>query len=112
MFAEKDPAQIPWGTAGADYIVESTGIFTNADKARLHLKGGAKKVVISAPSDNAPTFVMGVNEKDYKPEMDVVSNGAPIAVGRQWRRFVCVSLTLDLCLQRHARQTVWRHWPK
>jgi len=76
MFAEKDPGAIPWASAGADYIVESTGLFTNADKAKLHLKGGAKKVVISAPSDNAPTFVMGVNEHTYKPDMDVVSNAS------------------------------------
>lgn len=76
MFAEKDPSKIPWGTVGADYIVESTGIFTNADKAKAHLQGGAKKVVISAPSENAPTFVVGVNEHKYTPDMTVVSNAS------------------------------------
>jgi len=74
VFAEKDPAQIPWGGAGAEYIVESSGVFTDADKAGLHLKGGAKKVIISAPSNNAPMFVMGCNEESYSPDMHVISN--------------------------------------
>merc|ERR1712093_160372 len=76
VFAERDPANIPWGSAGADYIVESSGVFTDADKAGLHLKGGAKKVIISAPSNNAPTFVMGCNESSYKPEYNVISNAS------------------------------------
>jgi len=76
LFAEKDPASIPWGSVHADYIVESTGVFTTIDKAGLHLKGGAKKVVISAPSGDAPMLVMGVNEDTYKSDMDVVSNAS------------------------------------
>lgn len=76
FFAEKDPASIPWGQAGASYIVESTGVFTTTDKASLHLKGGAKKVVISAPSADAPMFVMGVNNKDYKSDVNVLSNAS------------------------------------
>lgn len=76
VFSERDPANIPWGSAGADYVVESSGVFTDADKAGLHLKGGAKKVIISAPSNNAPTFVMGCNESSYKPEYNVISNAS------------------------------------
>jgi glyceraldehyde 3-phosphate dehydrogenase len=76
VHAEKNPDQIPWGADGAEYIVESSGVFTDADKAGLHLKGGAKKVVISAPSNNAPMFVMGVNEDTYTKDINVVSNAS------------------------------------
>jgi glyceraldehyde 3-phosphate dehydrogenase len=74
--AEKDPANIPWGTWGAEYIIESTGVFTAKDKASLHLKAGAKKVIISAPASDIPTFVMGVNHRTYTSDMDVVSNAS------------------------------------
>ena len=77
VFAERDPAQIPWGTVGADYVCESTGCFLDKTKASAHLTGGAKKVIMSAPpKDDTPMFVMGVNNKDYKPEYNIVSNAS------------------------------------
>ncbi|KAH8657119.1 putative glyceraldehyde-3-phosphate dehydrogenase [Tricladium varicosporioides] len=76
FYTERDPANIPWKDTGAYYIVESTGVFTTTEKAKAHLKGGAKKVVISAPSADAPMYVMGVNEKTYKPDVEVISNAS------------------------------------
>ncbi|KAL2903608.1 Glyceraldehyde-3-phosphate dehydrogenase cytosolic [Bienertia sinuspersici] len=76
VFASRNPEEIPWGETGAEYVVESTGVFTDKDKAAAHLKGGAKKVVISAPSKDAPMFVVGVNEKEYKHDIDIVSNAS------------------------------------
>ena len=78
VFAESDPANIPWGSVGAEYIVESTGVFATTEKASAHLKGGAKKVVISAPAKDkeTPTFVCGVNLDKYTPDMVVVSNAS------------------------------------
>jgi len=78
LFNERDPANIPWGSIGVDYVCESTGIFTTTVKANAHLKGGAKKVIISAPRKDTvmPMFVMGVNHTDYRPNMNVVSNAS------------------------------------
>lgn len=76
VFTERDPAQIPWGSAGVEYVVESTGVFTTKEKAALHLQGGAKRVVISAPSADAPMYVVGVNHKSYTADVSVMSNAS------------------------------------
>jgi len=74
--SEKDPSNLKWNEVGAEYIVESTGFFTTVDTASAHIKAGAKKVVISAPSADAPMFVMGVNHETYKKEMNFISNAS------------------------------------
>lgn len=76
VYAERDPAAIPWKDTGAEYVVESTGVFTTKEKASAHLTGGAKKVIISAPSADAPMFVVGVNLESYSSDMQVISNAS------------------------------------
>ncbi len=76
VFAEKDPANINWKSCGAEYIAEATGVFTTMEGAKAHFVGGAKKVVITAPSKDAPMFVMGVNHESYQKDMDIVSNAS------------------------------------
>ena len=77
--SERDPANLPWGDLGAEYVVESTGLFTDYEKASAHLKAGAKKVVISAPTkdpEKVPTYVLGVNANDYDGSQNIVSNAS------------------------------------
>ena len=74
--AEKNPVDIKWGELGVDYVAECTGVFTTIPKAEAHITAGAKKVFISAPSADAPMFVMGVNHTEYKPELTIVSNAS------------------------------------
>ena len=74
--AEKNPADLKWADVGADFVIESTGLFTTVDKAQGHLNAGAKKVIISAPSADAPMFVMGVNHEKYNSSQNVVSNAS------------------------------------
>jgi len=70
------PQEIPWAACSAEYIVESTGVFTDIEKATLHLNAGARRVVITAPSKDAPMFVMGVNQDKHRPDMKIVSNAS------------------------------------
>ena len=77
IFAERDPADLAWGDVGVDVVVESTGFFTDASKAKAHVDGGAKKVIISAPASNEDvTIVMGVNQQDYDPAQHTVISNA------------------------------------
>ena len=76
VFAERDPVNIPWGDNDVDFVVESTGVFTSLEGAQKHITAGAKKVVISAPSGDAPMFVMGVNSDEYTDDLDIVSNAS------------------------------------
>jgi len=73
---EKDPTQIPWGKHGAEYVVEATGVFTTIEKCKAHIAGGAKRVIITAPSADAPMYVCGVNHLTFSPEHQIISNAS------------------------------------
>ncbi len=76
VYNEMEPKNIPWGDLGVEYVLECSGVFTTMEKANAHIEGGAKKVIISAPSKDAPMFVMGVNNEKYDPSMNIVSNAS------------------------------------
>ena len=76
VYNEMEPKNVPWGELGVDYVLECSGVFTTMEKAQEHIDAGAKKVIISAPSKDAPMFVMGVNHTEYKPEMNIISNAS------------------------------------
>ena len=76
VFDKMKANEIPWGSCGADYIVESTGVYTTLETANAHIEAGAKKVIITAPSADAPMFVMGVNHKSYSKDMNIISNAS------------------------------------
>lgn len=76
LTSEANPANLNWGEVGADIVVESTGLFTTVDKAQAHIDAGAKRVVISAPSKDAPMYVMGVNHDQYSADQNIVSNAS------------------------------------
>ena len=76
VYGFKDPAEIPWGKDGVEYVIEATGVFKTVDDCQTHLNAGARKVIITAPSKDAPMFVMGVNNKTYSSDMTVISNAS------------------------------------
>jgi len=101
----RDPKEIPWGADGAEYVVESTGIFLSLEKAHAHIEGGAKKVLVSAPSPDAPMFVMGVNEKKYDPKSMNIVRLVNLTL------ILCIYLLLQLLLLLYCcLETVLRNW--
>merc|ERR1711865_637923 len=114
FFACRDPTEIPWGSVGAKIVCESTGIFTTIEKASFHLKGGAEKVVISAPSADAPMFVMGVNNDEFGlvagTANQLVVDG-PAKGGKDWRAGRC-ALTNTIPASTGAAKAVGKVLPE
>ena len=100
VLAERDPANLPWGDLGVEIVVESTGFFTDGTKAKAHIDGGAKKVVISAPGKNVDgTFVIGVNDDRYDPETDNIISNASCTTNC----LAPLAKVLQRCLRHRAR---------
>ncbi|GMG33494.1 unnamed protein product [Ambrosiozyma monospora] len=76
VYQERDPVNLPWGEDGVDYVIDSTGVFKDLAGCQKHIDAGAKKVIITAPSKDAPMFVVGVNHKEYTPDLNIVSNAS------------------------------------